>query len=180
VVGQTTNNDLVDNAFTDEGYSACVWFDNGNTGMLVQGNYFYDIASRAIQNETGYNSEYVGNLFEDVTAGIYLNDSGGWDIPGSNYNNEIVIQGNTFFNAQDAVDIWGASARSCLNSGEGAANGESDAYCSGGFPQMPPDRTVLQPLPRLDRGRGRNRGGQPVLLVVVALLDGDAVQRTRH
>jgi hypothetical protein len=134
----TTNADLVDNAFTDEGYSACVWFDNGNTGMLVQGNYFYDIASRAIQNETGYNSEYVGNLFEDVTAGIYLNDSGGWDIPGSNYNNEIVIQGNTFFNAQDAVDIWGASARSCLNSGEGAANGESDAYCSGGFPQMPP------------------------------------------
>jgi hypothetical protein len=132
------NNDVVGNAFTDEGYSACVWFDNGNTGMLVQGNYFYDIASRAIQNETGYNSEYVGNLFEDVTAGIYLNDSGGWDIPGSNYNNEIVIQGNTFFNAQDAVDIWGASARSCLNSGEGAANGESDAYCSGGFPQMPP------------------------------------------
>ena len=128
----------MDNAFTDEGYSICVWFDNGNTGMLVQGNYFYDIASRAIQNETGYNSEYFGNLFEDVGGGIYLNDSGGWDIPGSNYNDEIVIQANTFYNAQEAVDIWGASTRSCLNSGEGAGNGESDPYCSGGFPQMPP------------------------------------------
>jgi hypothetical protein len=129
---------LVDNAFTDDGESTCVWFDNGNTGMLVQGNYFYDIAGRAVQNETGYNSEYVGNLFEDVGVGIILNDSGGWDIPGSNYNNEIIIQGNTFYNAQVAVNIWGASARSCLNSGEGEANGESAAYCSGGFPQMPP------------------------------------------
>lgn len=135
----STNNDLVGNAFTDEGRSACVWFDNGNTGMLVQGNYFYNIGSRAIQNETGYNSEYLGNLFVDVEAGIYLNDSGGWDIPGSNYEDEIVVQGNTFYNAQEAIDIWGASGRSCLNSGEATANGESDPYCSGGSPQMPPD-----------------------------------------
>jgi hypothetical protein len=133
------NNDVVDNAFTDEGYSVCVWFDNGNAGMLVQGNYFYDIANKAIQNETGYNSEYLGNLFEDVTGGIYLNDSGGWDIPGSRFNNEIVIQGNTFYNAQGAVNIWGASGRSCLNSGEEEGGSESSPYCSGGFPQNPPD-----------------------------------------
>lgn len=131
----STNNDIVDNAFTDEDYSACIWFDNGNTGMLVEGNYFYNIANRAVQNETGYNSEYLGNLFEDVSSGIYLNDSGGWDIPGSRYNDEILVRGNTFYNVQQAIDIWGASARSCLNSGESAPDGDSDPYCSGGFPQ---------------------------------------------
>ena len=128
------NNDVVDNAFTDEGYSVCIWFDNGNTGMLVQGNYFYNIANRAIQNETGYNSKYTDNLFKDVTGGLYLNDSGGWDIPGSRFNKEVVVEGNTFDNAQQAIDIWGASGRNCLNSGEAAPNGESDPYCSGGFP----------------------------------------------
>jgi hypothetical protein len=134
----STNNDIVDNAFTDERYSACIWFDNGNAGMLVEGNYFFDIANRAGQNETGYNSEYLGNLFEDVASGIYLNDSGGWHIPGSRYNDKILIKGNTFYNVQQAVDIWGASGRSCLNSGESAPNGESDPYCSGGSPQVPP------------------------------------------
>lgn len=135
----STNDDLVGNAFTNEGYSVCVWFDNGNTGMLVEGNYFYDIGGRAVQNETGYNSEYLGNLFEDVSSGIYLNDSGGWNIPGSRYNNELLIRGNTFYNAQQAIDIWGASGRSCLNSGEAAPNGDSDPYCSGGSPQLPAD-----------------------------------------
>jgi hypothetical protein len=135
----STNNDIVDNAFTDEGRSVCVWFDNGNTGMLVEGNYFYDIGARAIQNETGYNSEYIGNLFQDVSGGIYLNDSGGWDIPGSRYDNEVLIQGNTFYNAQEAINIWGASGRDCNNSGEAEPNGDSAPYCSGGFPQLPPD-----------------------------------------
>ena len=74
-------------------------------------------------------------LVHDTRRG---HDSGGWDIPGSRFNNEIVIQGNTFYNAQEAINIWGASGRSCLNSGESAPNGESDPYCSGGFPQMPP------------------------------------------
>ncbi len=134
----STNNDVIANAFTNEGYSVCIWFDNGNTGMLVQNNYFYDIGDRAIQNETGYNSQYLGNDFEEVAGGIYLNDSGGWDIPGSRYNNQILIQGNTFDNALMGVNIWGASARSCLNSGEAVGNDESAPYCSGGFPQMPP------------------------------------------
>ncbi len=134
----STNNDVIANAFTNEGYSVCLWFDNGNTGMLVQANYFYNIGDRAIQNETGYNSEYIGNIFEEVGAGIYLNDSGGWDIPGSRYNNQVLIQGNTFKNALMAVNIWGASGRSCLNSGESYPNGDSATYCSGGFPQLPP------------------------------------------
>ena len=135
----SANNDIVDNAFTNEGRSVCVWFDNGNTGMLVEGNYFYDIGARAVQNETGYNSEYIGNLFQDVSGGIYLNDSGGWDIPGSRYNNEVLVQGNTFYNALEAIDIWGASGRDCNNSGEGEPNGDSAPYCSGGFPQLPPN-----------------------------------------
>jgi hypothetical protein len=133
----TANDDLVDNAFTDEYHSVCVWFDDGNTGMLVQGNYFDNIDNRAVMNETGYNSEYVGNLFQDVQSGIYLNDSGGWHIPGSRFDDEVVVEGNTFYNALQAIDIWGASGRSCLNSGE-AAGAESDPYCSGGYPQVPP------------------------------------------
>ena len=131
------NNDVVANAFTNEGYSVCLWFDNGNTGMLVQDNYFYNIGDRAIQHETGFNSTFVGNVFEAVGAAIYLNDSGGWDIPGSRYNKQIVIQGNTIKNALEGISIWGASGRSCLNSGENYSNGDSAAYCSGGFPQMP-------------------------------------------
>lgn len=66
-------------------------------------------------------------LFEDVEGGICLNDSGGWDIAGSRYSDEIVIRGNSFDNAMMAVNIWGA-------------NGESSPDCSGGFPQNPPDK----------------------------------------
>jgi hypothetical protein len=132
------NNDVIANAFTNEGYSICLWFDNGNTGMLVQGNYFYNIGSHAIMHETGFNSAFLGNDFEEVEAAIYLNDSGGWDIPGSRYNNQILIQGNTINNALTGVSIWGASARSCLNSGESLSGGDSSPYCAGGFPQMPP------------------------------------------
>jgi hypothetical protein len=132
----TTNSVTTDNAFTDEGYSVCVWYDNGNTGSLASGNYFYNIDSRAIQDETGYNADFTDNLFQDVDGAIYLNASGGWPISGSNYNNEFVISGNTFNNAYSGVSIWGASGRSCLNSGE-AVGSESDPYCSGGYPQLP-------------------------------------------
>jgi hypothetical protein len=129
------NNDLKDNAFVDDNGS--VWFDNGNAGMLVEGNYFYDVPSRAVQNETGWGSEYVGNLFQDVGDGIYLNSSGGWDVPGSRYS-DILIQGNYFDNVLSPVTIWQSSQRSCLNSGEAAdafgIQTGSDAYCSDGYP----------------------------------------------
>jgi hypothetical protein len=135
----TSNSDVVDNAFIDSPHSGtCVWFDNGNTGQLVEGNYLDNISGTAVSNETGWNSEYIGNLFQDIGGiSLNMNDSGGWDIPGSRYNNSVLISGNTFYNVATAVDIWGASGRSCLNSGE-ASGSESDAYCSGGFPQMPP------------------------------------------
>ena len=135
----TTNNDVVDNAFLAD--SGSLWFDNGNTGQLVQGNYFFN--SGGVENETGWNSQYVGNLFQDESSGVDLNDSGGWDIPGSRYNNAITVKGNIFQNVMTPVDIWGASGRSCLNSGEAIANGESSAYCSGGFPQSPQNATYF-------------------------------------
>jgi hypothetical protein len=133
------NNDVKDNSFSNERYSVCLWFDNGNAGQLVEGNYFYNIDGTAVSNETGWNSEYLDNLFEDVGMAISENDSGGWNIPNSRFNDQILIQGNTFFNAQQAVNIWGASGRSCLNSGEAIGNGESAPYCSGGFPNMQGD-----------------------------------------
>jgi hypothetical protein len=146
---QTTNAQIVDNAFTDQetfpsyGTDSCVWLDGGNTGTLISGNYFFNDPSRAITDETGYNLAVCNNLFDQVAQGVYLNHTGGWDIPGSNYNNEVLIgdpgascAGNTFDNALQAVDLWSASSRSCLNSGE-AAGSESDSYCSGGFPVQP-------------------------------------------
>ena len=130
------NNDIVDNTFTNS--RGTLWFDNGNTGQLVQGNYFYNDTGRVIQNETGFNSEYTDNLFQDVNQGIYMNSSGGWNIPGSRYNDEIIISDNIFDNVVDAVNIWQASGRSCQNSGEaipglGIQAGNSN-YCSDGFP----------------------------------------------
>ncbi|MGH9104894.1 MAG: right-handed parallel beta-helix repeat-containing protein, partial [Acidimicrobiales bacterium] len=97
----TLNADIVDNSFVDGPYGAQVWFDNGNTGALVEGNYFYHDADTSVANETGYNAQYLDNLFLDDgwgdgqgqpsnTAGaIELNSSGGMEIPGSRYEDQV-------------------------------------------------------------------------------------------
>ena len=110
--------------------------------MLVQGNYFYKTGSTAVDNETGFNMQVTGNLFQDdgwgdgqgngVGYGVELNSSGGWNVPGSRYENQALISGNQFVNDWGGVQIWQAGARSCENSGE---NWPDDAaYCSGGYP----------------------------------------------
>jgi len=143
----TLNADIVGNAFIDDspGAGIPVWLDNGNSGTLVSGNYFYRSYGSAIDSETGFNLEVTGNLFVDGGWGrgsggcgdncdgaVELNSSGGFAIPRSRYENRVLISGNQFVNNWEGIAVWQAGARSCENSGEGWPN--DAAYCSGGFP----------------------------------------------
>ena len=122
-----------------------VWLDNGNSGTLISGNYFYLSYGAAVSSETGFDLHITGNLFTDGGWGkgsggcanncdgaVNLNSSGGFNVPGSRYENQVLISDNQFVDNWQGIDIWQAGARSCENSGEGWPN--DAAYCSGGFP----------------------------------------------
>ena len=143
----TLNTNIVDNSFVEDGTGGdqpSIWFDNGNSGALVEGNYFYRDAGQSISNETGYNMLIENNLFVDDGWGtgsgqganndgtVVMNSSGGLYVPGSRYENSVSITNNQFVNDWGGVDIWQSGLRSCLSSGEGYPN--DAAYCSGGFP----------------------------------------------
>ena len=143
----TLNADIVDNAFVNDspGAGIPVWLDNGNSGTLVAGNYFDLSYGSAISSETGFDLDITGNLFLDGGWGsgkggcanncdgaVNLNSSGGFNVPGSRYENQVLISGNQFVNNWEGIDIWQAGSRSCENSGEGWPDDSS--YCSGGFP----------------------------------------------
>ncbi len=143
----TLNADITDNAFIedDPAGGTAVWLDNGNSGTLISGNYFYKSYGSAVTSETGFDLDVTGNLFTDGGWGsgkggcgnncdgaVNLNSSGGFDVPGSRYENEVLISKNNFVNNWEGIDIWQAGARSCENSGEGWPDDSS--YCSGGFP----------------------------------------------
>ena len=143
----TLNADIVDNSFVNDspGGGIPIWLDNGNSGTLISGNYFYKAYGSAISSETGFNLKVTGNLFMDGGWGkgsggctnncdgaVSLNSSGGFNVPGSRFQNEVLITGNQFTDNWQGIDVWQAGARSCENSGEGWPN--DAAYCSGGFP----------------------------------------------
>jgi hypothetical protein len=143
----TLNADIVDDAFVDDSPAggAPVWLDNGNSGTLIKGNYFYKSYGSAVTSETGYDLDVTGNLFLDDGWGkgaggcgsncdgaLNLNSSGGFYVPGSRYEGRVVVSGNQFVDDWMGIDIWQSGARSCENSGEGWPN--DSAYCSGGFP----------------------------------------------
>lgn len=143
----TLNADIVANAFVNDspGGGSPIWLDNGNSGTLISGNYFYRSYGSAVASETGFNLHVTGNLFvnggwgkgsgacgNNCNGAVDLNSSGGFKVPGSRYQNEILVSGNQFVNNWVGVDVWQAGARSCENSGEGWPN--DTAYCSGGFP----------------------------------------------
>ncbi len=147
----TLNSDIVDNAFIDDGAhgGSPIWLDNGNTGTLISGNYFYGCGGPCLSNETGFNGDYTGNLFANSgwyapfaggsnnnDGAINLNLSGGWNIPGSNYNNEVLVQDNIFLNDWEGVTIWGEGDRSTMNVGETnpVPPWNNAQYASGGFP----------------------------------------------
>ncbi len=143
----TLNADIVDNAFVNisHGGGSPIWFDNGNTGSLVQGNYFYKNVGTSIHSETGFNLTITDNLFLDSGWGsgsggcgtncdgsVNINSSGGIFVPNSRYENTIAIDNNQFINSWLGINIWQAGARTCENSGEGWP--DDAGYCSGGFP----------------------------------------------
>ena len=143
----TLNADIVGNAFVNDSPAGGtpVWLDNGNSGTLISGNYFYMSYGSAIASETGFDLDVTGNLFMDGGWGrgsggcgnncdgaVDLNSSGGFNVPGSRYENQVLISDNQFVDNWQGIDIWQAGARSCENSGEGWPN--DAAYCSGGFP----------------------------------------------
>jgi Right handed beta helix region len=143
----TLNADIVDNAFVDDSPAGGipVWLDNGNSGTLISGNYFYMSYGSAIDSETGFDLNVTGNLFLDGGWGkgsggcgnncdgaVGLNSSGGFNVPGSRYENQVLISDNQFVDDWQGIDIWQAGSRSCENSGESWP--DDAAYCSGGFP----------------------------------------------
>jgi hypothetical protein len=143
----TLNADIVDDAFVNDSPAGGipVWLDNGNSGTLISGNYFGMSYGSAIDSETGFNLNIVHNLFLDGGWGkgsggcgnncdgaVGLNSSGGFNVPGSRYENQVLISGNQFVDDWQGIDIWQAGSRSCENSGESWPNDAS--YCSGGYP----------------------------------------------
>ena len=143
----TLNADIVDNAFVNDspGRGVPVWLDNGNSGTLISGNYFSMSYASAIISETGFDLEVKSNLFVDGGWGsgkggcgnncdgaVNLDSSGGFNVPGSRFENKISVAQNKFVNNWEGIDIWQAGSRSCENSGEGWPDDTS--YCSGGFP----------------------------------------------
>jgi hypothetical protein len=143
----TLNADIVGNSFIRDspGGGTPIWLDNGNSGTLISGNYFDMSYGSAIVSETGFNLNVTDNLFmnggwgsgsggcgNNCDGAVNLNSSGGFNVPGSRYENQIRISGNQFIDNWEGIDIWQAGARSCENSGEGWPN--DAAYCSGGFP----------------------------------------------
>ena len=143
----TLNADIVANAFVDDspGGGSPIWLDNGNSGTLISGNYFYRSYNSAISSETGFNLNITGNLFmnggwgkgsggcgNNCDGAVDINSSGGFNVPGSRYENQVLISGNQFVDNWEGIDVWQAGSRSCENSGEGWP--DDTAYCSGGFP----------------------------------------------
>jgi hypothetical protein len=143
----TLNADIVANAFVDDspGGGSPIWLDNGNSGTLISGNYFDRSYGSAISSETGFNLDITGNLFmnggwgkgtggcgNNCDGAVDINSSGGFNVPGSRYENQILVSGNQFVDNWEGIDVWQAGSRSCENSGEGWP--DDTAYCSGGFP----------------------------------------------
>jgi hypothetical protein len=142
------NADIVDNAFIEDGVGegqAVIWLDNGNSGTNISGNYFYHNQGRAIEAETGFNVSITNNLIVDngwgtgsgcgdsnCTGAVDMNSTGGFHVPGSRYDNQVIISGNQFVNNWGGVTIWESGLRNCASSGEGWPN--DAAYCTGGFP----------------------------------------------
>jgi hypothetical protein len=142
------NADIVDNYFTQNGIGdgqPVIWLDNGNSGTNISGNFFLKNQGTDVESETGFNVSVTNNLFENDNWGtgsgcgnsncvgaVNLNSTGGFNVPNSRYNNQVIVSGNQFINDWGGVTIWQSTLRSCESSGEGWPI--DSAYCSGGYP----------------------------------------------
>jgi hypothetical protein len=188
----TLNANIEGDAFVDAGQNpgetnsdACVWLDNGNTGYNIggtAGNYFYWTFAGAIEAETAFNGVIANNLVVNANwlngqgvspvneaGAIEINQSGGFNVPGSRYENEIMVSGNTLTNPWEGVVDWQSGNRSCLNSGEGNADGISNAsYCTGGFPNSATMLGASTAAYTFSHYGSSTAGGQPSLAAACA------------
>lgn len=136
----TTNYVISHNWIDDPGPGIPLWFDTDNTGETLTDNYIENSQQRAIQLEISYNALIQGNTFVDDgwvdgstdgqygglnAAAIYINESGGLNIPGSNYNDQIIITHNLLIDDWQGIYLWGEADRNCLQPAP------YNTYCSG-------------------------------------------------
>ncbi len=156
----TLNSNITDNYFNMDGDGDTgdpIWFDNGNTGFLVEGNYFYGSYGGSIDMETAFNGDITNNMIVDggwgatnsngnpsADGAIEVNQTGAWNIPGSNYNDELLINNNTLTDDWENITIWDSGSRSCQNPQEQSGTGDWDNsnYCTGGYPNGDGDFSV--------------------------------------
>jgi hypothetical protein len=122
---ETTNWVITHNYIHDTGDGYGIWLDTENTGYLIDSNYLSWNLKRGIELEISYNGVVSNNVLAyngyiksegglDQPA-IDLNLTGGENIPGSNYNNEVLVQNNTLWDNWEGIDIYGQRDRSCLS-----------------------------------------------------------------
>jgi hypothetical protein len=158
----TLNSEISDNSFIQNGPGGPpIWLDNGNTGYHIEGNYIAYSWGTSISLETAFNGDVSNNTIVNsgwgaadiygpngTSAAISVNQTGSWNIPGSNYNNPatgcpagqnngcLLILNNTMTDDWQNVAIWGAGSRSCMNPQEqsGTSAWNNWPACTGGFP----------------------------------------------
>ena len=138
---QTTNLTITDNYFDADLAIATIWLDTDNTGYLIAGNYIYQEPANAVGIEISYNGKITDNNFVDdgwsdqrtqYPDAIVLNDTGGQNIPGSNYNDSISITSNRFKDDWGEVGLYGENDRSCMTPSPLISYpGPGSSYCTG-------------------------------------------------
>ena len=121
----TTNLTASNNYFYADVGADAIWLDTGNTGYLVSYNYVAMEPSGIMAVEISYNGRITDNNFVDngwsnqrvQYPGLFINNSGGADIAGSNYNDSISVDHNNFSDDWKGVEEYGENDRSCIHSG---------------------------------------------------------------
>jgi hypothetical protein len=141
---QTTNLTISDNYFYADRAIADIWLDTDNTGYLISGNYISQEPANAIGIEISYNGKITDNNIVDTgwsnqrtqyPDAVFLNNTGGQNIPGSNYNDSVSIDHNQFKDDWGEVGLYGENDRSCMKPAPFISYpGPGSSYCTGTDP----------------------------------------------
>jgi hypothetical protein len=123
---ETTNWTISNNYVHNTEYGYGIWLDTENTGYHITGNFFAWNLLRSIEIEISENGSVDNNTFlyngfgqsggygGDKFQAIDFNVSGAANLPGSNYNNEILVDNNNLYDNWGGVSIYGEGDRTCL------------------------------------------------------------------
>lgn len=123
---ETTNWTISNNYVHNTEYGYGIWLDTENTGYHITGNFFAWNLLRSIEIEISENGSVdnntfvyngfgtSGGYFGDKAQAIDFNVSGAADIPGSNYNNQILVQNNNLYDNWEGISIFAEADRTCL------------------------------------------------------------------